>query len=146
MQKIAEFRGEFSFLSNFHPAPVEIDGITYPTTEHAFQAAKTNDRATKETIAAKATPGQAKRAGGKRGIINDFRREWDSIKIMVMAGIVRRKFTEHEDLKAKLLATGNAILEEGNTWNDTFWGVCRGKGENWLGKILMKLREELRVS
>ena len=57
----------------------------------------------------------------------------------------RAKFTQNEDLKWRLIATGDAYLEEGNTWHDTCWGVDAktGVGENHLGKILMKVRSEL---
>ena len=61
-----------------------------------------------------------------------------------MEDICRAKFTQNEELKKKLIDTGDATLIEGNTWNDTFWGVCNGVGENNLGKILMKIREELK--
>ncbi len=47
-----------------------------------------------------------------------------------------------KELKQKLISTGNSILEEGNYWNDTFWGICKEKEENHLGKLLMKVREE----
>jgi len=60
-----------------------------------------------------------------------------------MLDLVRKKF-ENPLLRAMLLATEDAVLVEGNTWNDTFWGVCRGRGENWLGRILMQVREECR--
>jgi len=64
-----------------------------------------------------------------------------------MEEIVRAKFTQNECLREMLLATGDAVLEEGNTWNDTFWGVHlkNGQGQNHLGRILMKVREELRA-
>lgn len=141
---IPKFTGEHAFLSNFHPSPIEIDGITYPTVEHAFQAAKTNDHATKQAIAAKDTPGKAKRAGGKRGIIKDFDPAWETRKVQVMAELCRLKFQDPE-LRAKLLATGDQELQEGNNWNDTFWGVSlkTGKGQNNLGKILMQIRAEI---
>jgi predicted NAD-dependent protein-ADP-ribosyltransferase YbiA (DUF1768 family) len=61
-----------------------------------------------------------------------------------MEELVRRKFADPE-LAEKLLATGDEELVEGNTWNDRFWGVCRGEGRNELGKILMRVRAELRV-
>lgn len=60
-----------------------------------------------------------------------------------MEDIVRDKFTRNEDLKAMLLATGDEGLIEGNWWGDTFWGECKGQGENHLGRILMKIRREL---
>ncbi len=146
MEPIAKFDGEFDFLSNFFPAPITFEGTAFPTSEHAFQAAKTHNHETRLTIAAKATPGQAKRAGGKRGIIKGdlFRSDWEQVKVQVMEEIVKIKFTTHPGLAKALLNTGTRRLIEGNVWNDTFWGVCRGNGQNNLGKILEKIREELK--
>jgi ribA/ribD-fused uncharacterized protein len=114
--------------------------------EHAFQAAKTKDRQIKRKIADLATPGAAKRAGGKLGIIKDFdQATWDAQKDDVMEVLVRIKFRDSA-LALSLLDTGDALLEEGNNWNDTYWGVClkSGIGQNKLRQILMKIRSELR--
>lgn len=138
--KIAEFQGEYRFLSNFWPAKVVFEGITYPSAEHAYQSAKTLDMDERRRIAALATPEAAKRAG--RAVV--YRADWEQVKFDVMERCVRDKFTRNADLTAKLLATGDAYLEEGNTWNDQVWGVYQGKGENRLGKVLMKVRDELR--
>lgn len=138
--KIGVFEGEFRFLSNFWPAQIEFEGIVYPTVEHAYQAAKSLDPADRRRIAALPTPAEAKRAG--RAL--PPRADWETAKFDVMERCVRLKFTGHPDLREKLLATGDAYLEEGNTWNDQVWGVYQGKGENRLGKILMKVRSELR--
>jgi len=142
-EPIPSFHGEFAFLSNFYRSPITVDDITYPTVEHAFQAAKTSDPETKRLIAAKDTPGKAKRAGGKRGIIKDFDQSWETRKIDVMRSLVQQKFQDPQ-LREMLLQTGDRPLIEGNNWNDTFWGVCRGKGANNLGKILEQIRNELR--
>ena len=139
-EKVAEFQGEYRFLSNFWPAEVVYEGITYPTAEHAYQAAKTLDVDARRTIAALATPGEAKSAGRKLKLRDD----WETAKFVVMEDVVRLKFTTHADLRAKLLATGDGLLEEGNTWGDRVWGIYQGSGENRLGKILMKVRDELR--
>jgi ribA/ribD-fused uncharacterized protein len=142
---IRQFHGEYSFLSNFHPSPIEFEGIVYPTVEHAFQAAKSNDQEERRVIAAKETPGKAKRAGGRRGIIKDFDFDaWEAKKVEVMTSLCRLKF-EDPDLRALLKATGDHELQEGNSWNDTFWGVSlkTGKGSNTLGHILMKIRDEI---
>jgi len=139
MTRIERFTGDYDFLSNFHPSPIEVDGILYPTVEHAFQAAKTFVLEEKQGIAAAATPGRAKRMGRKV----QLRPDWEHVKVGIMEELVRLKFATHADLREKLLATGNAELIEGNNWNDTFWGVCRGRGRNELGLILMKLRSEL---
>ena len=77
------------------------------------------------------------------GKIIKVRRDWDDVKLDIMLWGVREKF-KHTDLKDLLLSTGDQELVEGNTWNDTYWGICRGEGQNNLGKILMKVRMELR--
>ena len=143
--KIAEFQGEYRFLSNFFPAEIVYEGITYPTAEHAYQAAKTLDPAERKKIASLKTPAEAKTAG--RAL--KYRDDWDTAKFKVMEGVVRYKFTHHDDLRAKLLATGDASLEEGNSWNDQIWGISppsSGQGDNRLGKILMQIRDELRAA
>lgn len=137
---ILGFNREYRFLSNFYPAKVEYDGLEYSSTEHAYQAAKTEDAAQRRRIREAQKPGDAKRLGKQV----KMRTDWEQIKIGVMRDLVRQKFTNHKELKEKLLATGDAYIEETNTWNDTFWGVCKGKGQNWLGKILMEIREELK--
>ena len=140
--KIPEFQGEYRFLSNYYPATVEFEGITYPTVEHAFQSAKTLDMNERRRIAALPTPAEAKTEGRKL----TYRPNWDTLKFQVMEECVRYKFTHNPDLKQKLLATGDATLEEGNTWNDRIWGVYQGQGDNRLGKLLMQVRTELRHS
>src|SRR5271170_98318 len=139
LTKIDSFQGQYRFLSNFYPAEVEFEGLTYPDVEHAYQSAKTTDMAGRRRIAAQPTPADAKRAG------ESFppRPDWPQIKFDVMLQCVRYKFTHPPDLAQKLLATGDAYLEEGNTWNDRIWGVYQGQGENHLGKILMQVRAEL---
>ena len=135
---INEFQGEYRFLSNFWPAKVVLDNVQYPSVEHAYMAAKTTDIRIRKKIKEQPTPSLAKKLG--RSI--QLRPDWEMIKLGVMESLVRQKFQE-PTLKAKLLATHNRELIEGNNWNDTFWGVCRGKGSNHLGKILMKVRDEL---
>jgi ribA/ribD-fused uncharacterized protein len=142
MTTIDRFTGDHEFLSNYHPSPIEVDGILYATLEHAFHAAKTLKLEEKRAIAAAATPGDAKRMGRKV----QLRPDWEQAEVGIMGALVRLKFTAHADLRAKLLATGDAELIEGNWWKDTFWGVCRGQGRNELGKILMKVRSELAKS
>lgn len=136
---INSFEGEYAFLSNFYEHPISNGVITFPTNEHYFQAMKTLEDDERLAIARAATPGQAKRMG--RSI--NLRPDWESIKLDVMETAVRIKFTDPE-LAAKLIATGDEELIEGNWWNDTFWGVCNGVGENHLGKILMKVRADIK--
>lgn len=137
---IDRFDGEYRFLSNFWKHPVTYGDATYPNNEAAFQAAKCVDPAQKKMFETMEDPGDAKRAGRRVAL----RPDWEEIKISVMDAIVRAKFAPGTELAAKLLATGDAELIEGNVWNDTFWGVCRRKGRNELGKILMAVRRDLR--
>ncbi len=137
---IDEFQGEYRFLSNFWPAEIEFEGIRYPSVEHAYQAAKSLNTEDRRRIAAISDPAEAKRAGRALSL----RPDWETAKFEVMEVCVRAKFMTHPDLRAKLLATGNAELVEGNAWGDRVWGVYEGQGENRLGKILMRVREECR--
>lgn len=135
---ISEFRNKYRFLSNFYPCVVKIDGIEYPTIEHAFQAMKVHDDDIREVVARQKTPGDAKRMGNTLPL----RHDWESTKLGIMERLLRIKFSK-EPLKTWLLGTNSEELIEGNYYNDYFWGVCNGKGENHLGKLLMKIREEL---
>lgn len=138
MEKINSFRGEYRFLSNFWPAPLWYGNFLWPTSEHAYQAAKTLDLDEQISIHEMAkTPGQAKRLGQRV----TKRDDWEEIKLQKMFEIVKEKFWQNPDLMQKLLATGDAELIEGNTWGDTYWGQCNGVGENHLGKILMEIRD-----
>jgi len=138
---ITHFIAEHEFLSNFYPSPFDMaDGITYPTAEHAFQAQKTLDMDTRRRIAALPTPAAAK-AAGKRV---KLRANWNDIRVGLMYLVLHRKFQRGTVMSQLLLATGDRDLVEGNTWNDTFWGVCRGRGQNQLGITLMQIRDALR--
>jgi N-glycosidase YbiA len=137
MSKIESFQGEHRFLSNFWPVEVQLDGIAYPSVEHAYVASKTLDLVARRDIPNMAA-GAAKRYGRKLRLRSD----WNDVRLGVMAKLVLQKFQVPE-LAAKLRATGSTELVEGNTWGDTFWGVCDGVGQNNLGKILMAVRAEL---
>ncbi len=136
---ISRFRGEYAFLSNFHPCKVEFDLYTYPSAEHAFQAAKTTNLKERIRIREAKTPAQAKRIG--RTVT--LRENWDEIRIIKMYFILREKF-RNPRLKKLLLGTGNQTLVEGNDHGDTFWGICKGKGKNHLGSMLMAIRREIK--
>lgn len=136
---IEDFSGENRFLSNFYPSRIRHERITYPTVEHAFQATKSLERMDRLKIANSRSPGKAKALGQKVRL----RKDWESIKVAVMRQLVEKKFTVHQDLRNRLLATEDAELIEGNTWNDCFWGVCNGRGKNHLGQILMEVRRSL---
>lgn len=135
---ITEFKGNFAFLSNFAVAPVAYEGMLFPTVEHAYQAAKTLDWSDREQIRKTYSAGKAKQMGKRV----QLRQDWNDVRLHVMTILLRQKFRV-EPFRSLLLSTGDAELIEGNWWNDTFWGVCRGKGENNLGKIIMQIRGEL---
>jgi ribA/ribD-fused uncharacterized protein len=145
VEDICEFDGKYAFLSNFYESPIEIEGISYPTVEHAFQAMKTLDNKERLAISKLDTPGKAKRAGRKVAL----REDWEEIKNKVMYDCVYTKFSDPQ-LKQMLLDTAPAHLEEGNTWHDNCWGNCHCEkcknipGENRLGNTLTKVREELK--
>lgn len=144
MEKITQFKGQYSFLSNMSPATFVWQGIFWPTSEHAYVGAKTLDNKVRLHVAKDIkSPADAKRYGR----MIDLRPDWDEVKVDLMYEVVYEKFRQNPPLKEKLLATGDAILEEGNMWRDTFWGICppnSGNGRNELGKILMAVRAELR--
>lgn len=137
---INRFSGAHDFLSNFYPSPVKLDGEEYPTVEHAFQAAKTNDPQDRKRIREAKTPALAKSLGRRVKL----REDWEAVKVEVMTDLVRQKFSARDwDLVSKLLDTRDAQLVEGNNWGDRFWGVVNGEGRNELGRILMKVRREI---
>lgn len=137
---IGQFRGEYAFLSNFYEASINYEGVTYNNAEAAFQAQKCLTEEEKRMFS-ELPPTTAK----SRGRLVALRPDWDDVKVGLMEEIVYAKFSQNENLKQMLLATGNALLKEGNTWNDVFWGVSlkTGRGQNNLGKILMRVRKKL---
>lgn len=136
----------YEWLSNFFRREIEWEGEKWATNEHAYQAAKTYNVAHRRRIRMAPSPGHAKMLGQSRSFAHhgvEMRSDWETVKYDVMIDLLRLKFRE-PDLRAKLLATGNAKLVEGNTWNDTCWGVCNGVGANNLGRSIMLVRAELR--
>lgn len=132
---------EYGWLSNFWRCPQVVDGVTYPTNEHFYQSEKSNDKDIKMWIAAAPNPFLAMKAGRslRSHEMVDY---WDKIKVDVMLKGLRAKFTQNAELKQKLLDTGDAILHE-DSKTDLFWGCL---GEDMLGKLLMRVRDELRQS
>jgi ribA/ribD-fused uncharacterized protein len=144
--QILGFFGEYRFLSNFHEhegVSIYIDGlagqkIACNSVEHAFQASKTFNIEQRLGVVNAETPGKAKKEGRKV----DLRPDWEEVKNDVMLELLVQKFT-NPYYKELLIATGNAYLEETNIWNDVWFGVCNGIGKNYLGKMLMEIREAL---
>lgn len=138
MDKIDSFSGEYEFLSNFYDAPVTFDGLTYRNSEAAFQAQKVLEKDARVGFT-KLNPTEAKKLG--RCVV--LRKDWNDVKVDIMHAVVKAKFTQNPELAKKLIDTGDAYLEEGNTWGDRIWGTVNGQGANNLGKILMAVREKL---
>ncbi len=138
---IREFQGNKRWLSNFAPVEIKLDGLIFPSVEHAYMSAKSDDIKWKKFCSnAKNTAGKVKRASKNIELVQN----WDTKKLDVMKECIRQKFLQ-EPYKTKLLATGKQHIQEGNRWNDKFWGVClkTNKGENHLGKMIMQMRDVL---
>lgn len=133
------FRGKYAFLSNFYSCPIEYEGMTYPSVEYAFQAAKNPDPEYRRSIANAPSPTAAKRMGRKAVLRSD----WEQVKDSIMLELLRIKFSDPY-LRGRLEFTGSAKLIEGNDHGDRYWGVCNGSGLNKLGKLLMQVRSENR--
>jgi len=139
-EPISSFSGEYRWLSNFWLADITLKGLTFPSSENAYQAAKTVDWANDAKQFTTITPGQAKRLGQTV----EMTPVWDKIKNEVMFNVCWRKFKAHPELGQMLIDTGDRPLIEGNTWGDKYWGQCPvGQGENRLGKILENIRSSL---
>ena len=136
---IKEFKKEYAFLSNFYLCKIKILSRVFPSVEHAYQACKWNDIEWIETCEnPDIPPGLIK----KESHTIPLREDWDNVKLSFMEKILRAKFSDPE-LMRKLRMTGKQELQEGNWWGDTFWGVDYYQGgQNHLGKLLMKIRDE----
>jgi ribA/ribD-fused uncharacterized protein len=153
MAIISEFKGEYRWLSNFHPSPVQMNHLTWKTVEHAYQAAKTDNPGEIKSIWLAPSPGLAKKLGRRVTV----RPEWDDKRVPVMKALVQSKFNRNPSLMRLLIATKDAELVEGNWWHDNFWGdcgcsrrhqyqradpQCNYPGANFLGHILMEIRQK----
>jgi ribA/ribD-fused uncharacterized protein len=142
---IDSFSGEYLFLSNFAAAPTPHRGWLYPTSEHAFAAAKTRDETAIAAIQDTDDPARAKQIGRAATYVDG----WESAKFTAMEEVVSAKFEHNADLACRLLATEGSLLVEGNIWHDQVWGSCRCAahcripGVNALGIILMVVRVRL---
>lgn len=134
-------KNEALFLSNFYPSTISFEGKLYPTVEHAYQASKTLNQETRELIKKSRSPWEAKKLG-RSLILSD---NWINDRLVIMRKLIHEKF-ENPFLRCQLLGTDNVELINENCWNDTFFGVTAGIGENWLGKILEEVRLLARVN
>lgn len=138
-----ETRGEYGCFSNFSKHPIQLDGTTWPTTEHYFQAMKFAGTEHEEMVRNASTATVAAKMGRERS--RPLRKDWEEVKEQVMMKALRAKFTQHASARNTLLSTGNARLVE-HTNKDSYWADGgNGSGKNRLGELLMQLRAELRV-
>lgn len=143
MIKFSRVRQEYGAFSNFADCVVAYKGLTYRSSEAAWQAQKCPERASEFTTL---NASEAKRLGRHVAL----RSAWEEIKYSEMVDVLRAKFTQHPKLRDLLLSTGDEVLVEDTTgWHDNTWGNCdcarcsHIKGKNWLGKALMEVRTEL---
>lgn len=135
----------YGCFSNFSPHAIEIEGTVWATVEHYYQAQKfvgSPDAAVIPEIYIAQTPEKAAALG--RCNTRCVRPDWDIVKTQVMHKAVHKKFLTHIDIREVLFSTGTQLLVEDSPC-DYFWGCGADKsGENHLGKILMRVRSELR--
>ena len=132
---------EFRFLSNYHLCSILYEGRSYGSSEHLYQALKTDIPEIKELIRLAPTPNVARKLG-QDVVLSPV---WNSMKEEHMLATIRLKFEQNADIRKKLLMTDGFELVEYAPWGDTYWGVGKDLiGQNKLGKILMKVREELK--
>lgn len=130
--------GKYGFLSNFYCSPIAVGSQVYPTVEHFYQSSKTLLPEESEMVRHLKTPKEAKFAGAHVTL----REDWEDMKEEVMLTGLRAKFTQHQDLRERLLATLDSLLHEDSPW-DKYWGYVGGKGLDRLGKLLAQVRDEL---
>ena len=144
MDKVTKFKGEYSWLSNFAPCNIIYKDNSYPSVEHAYMSAKSDNPEWKLRCSdPNITAGQIKRESREMPLIDN----WHDVKLDVMEYCVDLKFSQ-EPYLTLLLSTGDMVLEEGNWHNDDFWGIClkRNQGHNHLGRLIMDKRTELKLN
>lgn len=140
---IPEFKNKYRWLSNFYPVEITLDGIAYPSVEHAYMSSKSDDTSWKHFCSdVSNSAGTVK----KRSREIQLKPEWDNLKLSIMKECINQKYAQ-EPFRSKLIATGNQHIQEGNWWGDQFWGVClkSGQGSNHLGKLILSVRDTLLV-
>jgi predicted NAD-dependent protein-ADP-ribosyltransferase YbiA (DUF1768 family) len=133
MTKAIELTGKYKALTNSYPSMIVVEGISYPTLEHAFQAAKLTDTETKVLISKAKLPDVSSLVG------EGFTRpNWKEIQWATMYQLMKLKFESNPTLASLLQDTGDRRLVFENR---NLRAVRRDK----LGTILMKVRGELRA-
>ena len=138
---INQFRKEYNWLSNFASVDIEFMGRVYPSVENAYMSAKSPEKVWKLFCSnPKTTAAMCK----KRSKEIQIRAGWDDMKLQVMEYLLKLKFNQ-EPYRTLLKETKDEYIQEGNYWNDKFWGFClkTNEGENHLGKLIMEIRKTL---
>lgn len=150
MKEISFYRANekpYGAFSNLYRRTMVFEGVEYPTSEHAYQAGKARKESVREWLMAAPSPSLLAMAA--HGLyVWDIAPDWSKTKFDRMRGVLRAKFSQHEDLRELLLSTGNTRLVEKATVDNSvnrLWGEVNGVGKNMLGQMLMELREELRA-
>ena len=142
---IERFQGTYEFLSNFYPSPIRYRGFIWPTSEHLYQAAKTENWDERHRVRMASSPSKAKRLAQTVTLKSN----WEAIKQNVMLACLNLKFRQSSKLQKRLLETNESQLIEGNHWHDNTWGDCfcnrcrNIEGSNLLGVLLMQVRHKL---
>lgn len=142
VETIDDFNGDFGFLNNEYEAEVYYEGLLYPNVYSAFQASRSSKEFIRKQIS------EAKSSYEVYSLSQQIEdpKDWPSRRLKVMESLIRDKFTRHLDLKQELIATGNRMLVNKyahETSSNLFWGKVKNKGSNYLGIILMNIREEI---
>lgn len=144
-QQINGFFKDHRFLSNFEPVPILVslrgEPVMFPTTEHAYQAMKVLNINFWRYVADDPDPRMAKSIGGACLL----RKDWEQVKDEIMYQVNLEKYKDSR-MRLLLMDTGRAELIENNWWRDSVWGVFQNRGENKLGKILMRIRSEMQYT
>ena len=137
------FVDKYAFLSNMYPCKVHYNGETFPCVETAFQFQKcTNTSDAEKFIDDRGfwVWGYTAKCIGKKV---KLRKDWNEVKLTIMYELLEDKFYHNEAFREALKNTGDIEIVEDNDWGDTFWGVCNGRGQNMLGKMLMEIRSNI---
>jgi ribA/ribD-fused uncharacterized protein len=137
---IRKFKNEYRWLSNFAPCYIILDNAEYQSVEHAYMSAKSDDKEWKHFCQTEPKASSVKKVSADMSLIDD----WTSKRVEIMKQCLCQKYAQ-EPYKSLLIATKHKYLQEGNNWEDKFWGVCleTNEGENILGKLIMEIRERL---
>lgn len=134
---VKDLYGEFS---NFALFPITVEGVTWPSSEHFYQAHKFQDHDLQEKVRAAASPFLAAQMGRDPSL--PMREDWDKVKDDVMLVALHAKYSQYQVLKDLLRSTNTSHLYE-HTKNDCYWADCGDHtGKNMLGQQLMQIREE----